>query len=317
VSRGSLARLVGLALLWGSGFLWIKIALRGFSPVQLTLARLALGAAVLAAIVRLRGLRMPRGVAVWAHLTVAALISNAVPYVLFGVGEQHVSSNIAGALNATTPLWTVLIGLAARTEHALSPVRTAGLAVGFAGAVVIAAPWQGAAATTAGGVLACLVAAASYGVGFVYQGRYITRRGLPPLVLAAGQLTAATALLALLTPVAGRQPIHVRADAIAAVLVLGFLGTGAAYVLNYRLITDDGPTLASTVIYLLPVVAVTLGALVLSEHASWQLLAGTAVVLAGIVLSRRRPSPSASTRTRSGRRRARVASGWWRRRSGG
>ncbi|MEN3358159.1 MAG: hypothetical protein V7637_2141 [Mycobacteriales bacterium] len=292
MTRAGLARLAGLALLWGSGFLWIKIGLRGFSPVQITLVRVAIGAAVLLAIVRLRRLPVPRGRTVWAHLTVAALISNAVPYALFGVGEQHVSSNLAGALNATTPLWTVLSGLAARTEQGLSRARATGLVIGFAGAVVIAAPWQSAAAST-GGVLACLAASAAYGLGFVYQGRYLTRRGLPPLVLAAGQLTAATGLLVLLTPIAGRQPVHFRADAVAAVLVLGVLGTGAAYVLNYRLITDDGPTLTSTVTYLLPVVAVVLGVLVLNEPASWHLLAGTATVLAGIALIRRRP-PKAS-----------------------
>lgn len=289
MTRASLVRLAGLALLWGSGFLWIKIGLRGLSPVQITLVRLTLGAAVLLAVVRLRGLRMPRGLAVWGHLTVAALISTALPYSLFGVGEQHVSSNVAGALVATTPLWTVLVGLAIRTEPRVSPVRAAGLAIGLAGAVLIAAPWQHA-ATTTGGVLACLAAAACYGLGFVYQGRYLTRRGLPPLVLAASQLAAAAVLLAALTPIAGRQPIQFRADAIAAVVILGVLGTGAAYVLNYRLITDDGPTLASTVAYLLPVVAVMLGIVVLREPAAWHLLAGTATVLAGVALIRRRPS---------------------------
>lgn len=97
VSRASAWRLALLALLWGSSFLWIKIALRGLSPLQITLVRLALGAAVLLMIVRARRLTLPRGRATWAHLTVAALLANAVPYWLFAVGEEHVASNLAGA----------------------------------------------------------------------------------------------------------------------------------------------------------------------------------------------------------------------------
>lgn len=89
-------------------------------------------------------------------------------------------------------------------------------------------------------------------------------------------------------PIAGRDPIHLHPRVVAAVLILGILGTGAAYVLNFRLIADDGPTTASTVTYLLPAVAVSLGALVLDESLTWQLLAGTAFVLVGVTLSRSR-----------------------------
>ena len=99
----SLARLALLALLWGSSFLWIKLALDGLSPVQLVLARLALGAAILVLVVRLRRLRLPHDKITWLHLTVAALVGNAIPYLLFAIGEQTVSSSLAGALNATTP----------------------------------------------------------------------------------------------------------------------------------------------------------------------------------------------------------------------
>src|SRR5262245_21790212 len=109
MSRANLARFALLALLWGSGFLWIKLALRGFNPVQIVFVRLALGVAVLTPIVWHRGQRFPTGWRTWAHLTVAALFANAIPYVLFGVAELTVGSNVAGVLNATTPLWTVTL----------------------------------------------------------------------------------------------------------------------------------------------------------------------------------------------------------------
>ena len=169
----SLVRLVLLALLWGSSFLWIKLALDGLSPVQLVLVRLALGAAVLVAVVRLRRLRLPHDRTTWLHLTVAALVANAIPYLLFAFGEQTVSSSLAGALNATTPLWTLGIGLAARTERQVTPMRVVGLLVGFAGALVILAPWKLAEGT---GLLAEEVGH-PYGIHGIFedQGHVMTR----------------------------------------------------------------------------------------------------------------------------------------------
>ena len=273
-----------LALIWGSGFLLIKISLRGFTPVQLTLARLALGAVVLVAVLTAMRLPLPGERRLWVHLIVAALLANAIPYTLFGVAEQTVDSNLAGAINATTPLWTVLFALLARRHDPLGPMQWAGMVLGFAGALLILSPWQAGSAPLPG-VLACVGASASYGLSYVYMGRYLTNRGLTPLVLSAGQLIAAAGLLILATPFGGLAAPSWRPDAVAALVVLGVVGTGVAYVINYRIITDDSPVLASTVTYLLPVVAVILGALVLSEPITLQLGAGVAVVLAGVAMT--------------------------------
>jgi drug/metabolite transporter (DMT)-like permease len=254
-------------------------------------------------VVRVRRLRLPRDRTTWLHLTVAALVANAIPYLLFAIGEQTVSSSLAGALNATTPLWTLGIGLATRTERQLTPLRVVGLLVGFAGALVILAPWTAPSPGAIGGALACLGAAASYGLSYVYMGRQLAGRGLSPLVLSAAQLTAATALLVLITPVAGLQPVQLTPAVLAAIGILGALGTGAAYVLNYRLITDEGPTATSTVTYLLPVVAVVLGIVFLGEPAAAHLLIGTGVVLVGIALVQRRTPAPASTQEASTRER--------------
>src|SRR5688572_25843817 len=137
MSRGSAARLAMLALLWGSGFLWIKLSLRGFSPVQITLVRLALGALVLVPIAMQRGLRFPTGRMVWLHLFVAALVANAIPYTLFGVAEKTIGSNVAGVLNATTPLWTLLVAYLAGTDRHVNAWRGLGIALGFAGTILI------------------------------------------------------------------------------------------------------------------------------------------------------------------------------------
>ncbi len=283
---GSLIRVAALALIWGSGFLWIKISLRGFTPVQLTWARLALGAAVLVAILAARSVRLPRQRGLWGHLAVAALLGNAIPYLLFGIAEREVTSALAGALNATTPLWTLGFALAARTERRVTGLRLGGLLLGFAGSLLILAPWQDVGRGQAVGALLCLAASASYGAAYVYVGRHLMGTGLSPLVLSATQLLGATAWLSFTLPVDGFTAPTWRLDATAGLLVLGILGTGFAYILNYRIIADDGPLLASTVTYLLPVVAVSLGALVLDEAFTARAAAGVAVVLAGVALTR-------------------------------
>ena len=283
----SILRLGTLALLWGSSFLFIKVAVEGVSPAQLVLGRLALGALVLLAFLAARREPLPRDARLWGHLVVAALVANILPYFLFGWAEQHgVASAVAGSLNATTPLFTLAVAHASGTERGMGPARAAGLLVGFLGAVVALAPWRTGAFTLTGvGQLACLLAAASYGVGYVYQRRFITGRGFRPLAMAASQLTVAAVLLALTAPLTAWEPVTLTAAVAGSVLALGALGTGIAYILNYRLIVDEGATSASTVTYLIPIVALTLGTVVLGEPVAWTLFAGTALILVGIAVS--------------------------------
>lgn len=282
-----LLRVAALALIWGSGFLLIKLSLRSFSPVQLTFGRLALGAVVLTAIVYATKLRLPTGRATWRHLAVAALLANAIPYTMFGIAERTVDSSLAGAINATTPLWTVLFALGFRQHERLRLIQWIGMLLGFGGALLILSPWQADSAPL-GGVLACVGASASYGISYVYMGRFLAGRGAKPIVLSASQLIAASGLLLLASPLGGYSAITWRPDAAFALLALGIIGTGIAYVINYRIITDDGPVLASTVTYLLPVVAVVLGTTLLHERLTIQLAVGVAVVLAGVALARRK-----------------------------
>ena len=274
-----------LALLWGSGFLWIKLALGGFSAVQVTVARCALGAVVLLVLSRSAGHRLPRDRVVWGHLAVAALFCNALPFALFAIGERTVSSGVAGVLNATTPLWSLLIGLVTGADRVRRPVRVAGLLVGFAGVLVIFAPWRQA-GLVSWGALAVLGGAASYAVAYAYMARTLVGRGSAPLALSAAQLTAATGWALLALPAGGPPPRHAGVVALVAVVVLGVFGTGGTFALNYRIIADAGATTAATVGYLLPVVSVGLGAAVLGEPLTVRVVAGMVVVLAGVALTR-------------------------------
>jgi drug/metabolite transporter (DMT)-like permease len=292
VTRSALPRIALLALIWGSAFLWIKLADRGFSPVEVTLARLALGAAVLFAIVFVRREAIPRSGRLWAHIAVAALFANAVPYLLFAVAEQTVDSSTAGIINATTPLWTVVLALAVRHQKSVTGWQSAGLVVGFAGAVLIFTPWRAASGLTSAGALECLAASISYAVSFIYMDRFLARRGIGPVTLSACQLAVAAVVLAIALAVSGVQTPHVTAESLAAIAILGIIGTGFAYVLNYQIIISEGATVASTVTYLLPVVAIVLGVLVLDENITVIALAGIALVLFGVALTRRRTKPA-------------------------
>lgn len=288
---GSAIRLGALALLWGSSFLWIKLALHGLSPVQIAAARLAIGAGLLTAVVHGRGLRLPRDRDTWLALIVAAFFANALPYTLFGIGERSVDSSVAGAINATTPLCTFAVGLvgAGRAADPMGPRRVAGLLLGFCGAVLLLAPWRGLHGGELPGSLACLAASASYGLAFVYMSRrLIGPGGTPPLVLAAAQLIASTGWMLVAVPVVGRGGVDVRPEVVGAVVALGLGGTGLAYILNYRLLSDEGPAATSTVTYLMPMVSVALGSVFLDESIGANLVLGTVVVLAGVGLAQRR-----------------------------
>jgi drug/metabolite transporter (DMT)-like permease len=290
--RGSTTiRLAMLAAIWGSNFLWIKLALRGLSPVEITFARLALGTAVLFAIVAVSGFALPRSPAMWRHIAVAAVFANVAPYLLFALGEQKVSSSTAGILNATTPLWTFVIALAARHERTVPPLRIVGLIIGFGGALLVFAPWQARDALTSAGAVECLGAAASYGISYVYMDKFLVRRGANSVALSACQLLTASAYLGLVLGTISDPSPRPNTVVVTSIAVLGLMGTGIAYTLNYQIITTDGATAASTVTYLLPVVAIVLGVAVLGEHVTVLASMGIALILVGVALTRKRDRP--------------------------
>ncbi|MET9956509.1 DMT family transporter [Streptomyces sp. NPDC006339] len=284
-----------LALLWGSTFLWTEVALDALTPVQVTFSRCLLGAVTLLVICLATGRRLPGSPAVWGRVVVAAFFCNALPFAMFSFGQQSIDSGVAGVLNATTPLWSLLIGVIVGSERRLRPSRLGGLLLGFAGVVLILAPWQ---ATEAGGwgALAIVVAAAGYAIGFTLMARWLVGRGIPTISLSAAQLIAATALTAPTLPAGGFAPIEIAPRELAAVVVLGVVTTGVTFHLTYRNIAAEGATNTATVGYLLPVVSVALGVVLLHEDFSLRVALGMAVVLAGVGLTRRPARPPALQR---------------------
>ncbi|MGH8882101.1 MAG: DMT family transporter [Stackebrandtia sp.] len=278
-------RITVLALLWGSTFLWIKLALHDLPAGYVTAIRCALGAAVLYILCRATRSRLPRGRAIWRHIIIAALLCNAIPFALFSIGEQTVDSGVAGVLNATTPLWSLLIGLSLGTERRPRAPRIIGLALGFAGVLVIFAPWQHTNAT-GWGVAALLTAAASYAIAFQYMGRHLAGTGTSTISLSAAQLLAATGLTSIALPVTPSISLPVSPTGLVAMTILGVFATGITFHLTFRTIATEGATQAATVGYLLPVVSVLLGAIVLGEPVDLRVVTGMTVVLVGVALTR-------------------------------
>ena len=279
--NATVLRFLVLALLWGSSFTLIKVSLEGLSPAQLVLARLVLGAAVLLAVAGIRRIGLPKGRAVWGHLAGAAVFGNVLPFLLLSYGERTAGAGIAGVLIGATPLLTLTIAYVALAAERASLRKVIGLVVGFGGLVLVVAPWRDAGGSL-GGELACFGAAVSYAISFVYVRRFLTPRGLAPLALAAGQLLVAVLLQAAVSPLLEWGPVHLTGRVVASILLLGALCTGLAYVLYFRLIADLGATTASAVNYVVPIAAVLIGAVLLGEPVTWNVVAGGLIVLAGM-----------------------------------
>jgi len=286
-------RFVVLSVIWGASFLFIKVAVEALAPMQITFGRCLAGAVAIGAVLAVRRERLPRDPRTWGHLAVAAVLSNVIPFTLFGLAEQRVPSALAGICNSATPLFTVAIAVLALPDERPTRRRAAGLALGFGGVLVVLGVWNGVLGHDAVGALMALTAALCYGLGWTYVRRFVTSGGHSPFALTTVQLIAATALSAVAMPLLDPAPTHLPARVLLAVAALGALGTGAAYVLQHGLIRDAGATVASTVTYVAPVVAVIVGVTLLSEHLTWNEPVGAAVIIAGAILvggSRRRPA---------------------------
>ena len=292
MTNATIARFLLLAILWGGSFTLIKVSLEGLTPAQLVLARLILGAAVLLLVAAIRHVALPRGVQVWGHLAAAALFGNVLPFLLLSYGERSAGAGIAGVLIGATPLLTLTIAYAALAAERATARKLIGLLVGFAGIVLVVAPWRDAGGSL-GGEIACFGAAVSYAISFVYVRKFLSPRGLAPLALAAGQLFVAVVLQGLVSPLLAWGTPHATGRVVLSIVLLGVLSTGLAYVLYFRLIGDVGATTASAVNYVVPIAAVLVAAAFLGEAVTWNIVAGGVTVLLGMAYAESRlPTPS-------------------------
>jgi drug/metabolite transporter (DMT)-like permease len=277
-------------------FLFIKVLGRDWPALWVSFGRVALGAATLLILVAVRRERLPRDRRLWLHCAVAALSFNTISWTLIAFAEQHVSSIIAGLLNATTPLWVLLVSMAAFPEQRPTVARIGGLAIGFLGVAVLLGPWRGLGGGQLIGYLAGGGAALCYGLGFPYTRRHLAGRRESGVVLSACQLVCATVMLGVFLPLAPGPSGPIGLDGVGSLLALGALGSGVAFALNYAIVRAKGATTASTVTYLVPVFSTVLGATVLAEPLHWNQAVGAVVLLLGIAISQGRVRAFSSAR---------------------
>lgn len=295
------AMLLALAVLWGGSFFFNAVAVRELPSFTLVWLRVAVAAATLLLVLRLVGQRMPTGGRVWAAFFGMGLLNNVIPFVLIVWGQHHIASGLASILNATTPLFTVLVAHLLTPDERLTPLKAAGVAVGFAGAVFMVGPDAlGGLGTGVTAQLACLAGALTYAFAGIF-GRRFRRMGVPPVATAAGQVCASTVLLLPLILLVDRPWTLAMPHAATwgAVVGVGLLSTALAYVLYFRILAAAGATNLLLVTFLIPVSAILLGALVLGETLLPRHFGGMVLIGAGLacidgrlprLLRRRRPA---------------------------
>jgi drug/metabolite transporter (DMT)-like permease len=276
------ALLLLLSVLWGGSFYFAKIAVPEIPPLTLALGRVGIAAAALIVVARLLAVPFPRDPVVWKQFTVIAALNNAIPFTLLFWAQIHISIGLASILNATTPLFGVLVAHALTHDDRLTAGRVVGLIAGFIGVVLLIGP--GLLSDLGADVLAefaCLAAACSYAFGAVLARRL---RGVPPIMVASGQLTMSTMLLLPFVLLFDKPSAFFTAShaALAALMGIALLSSALAYFIYFRLIARAGATNALLVTFLVPVSAILMGIVLLGESVSARQLAGMTVIFIGI-----------------------------------
>jgi len=272
-----------LGLMWGSSYLFIKLAVDDFGTFTLVALRLAIGAALLWVVIRAAGQALPREPRIYGHLAVMAVVNIVIPFALITWAEQSVDSSIAAILSSAVPLFAIVIAPLFLHDEPIRVNGVIGLGVGFVGVVALTSNDLSVAGSDVTGEVALLGAALSYAVGAVYARRNM--RGVPPMIPAVFQVTFAMLISGVIAIVL-EHPWDARpdAEAIFSILWLGILGSGLAYLAMFRLLAVWGATRTTLVAYEIPVVGIVLGFLVLNEPIDGRLLIGTALVVGGVAL---------------------------------
>ncbi len=275
------ALLILLSLLWGGSFFFVELALVELEPFTVVLGRVGFAAAALLGFVALSGHRMPREPAVWGAFLVMGGLNNLIPFSLITWGQVHIDSGLTSILNATTPLFTVVLAHFLTSDERMTPNRLTGVLVGLVGVVILIGPEAlSGFGLQAYAQLAILGAALFYGLSGIY-GRRLS--SLPSPVAAAGMLTGSTVMMVPLAFIL-EDPLSASPALLtwAAVLGLSLLSTALAYMVYFRILAAAGATNLLLVTFLIPPSALLLGVFVLGEPLSWTALAGMALIFCGL-----------------------------------
>ncbi len=266
MTRGDWALLLILAFIWGAAFFFIHVAVAHVAPLTYVWLRLTIAAAGLLAWMRWKGEKLSLPLPVWGMMLVLALLNNVLPFALFGWAQQHIASGLASILNATTPIWGVVVAHIATSDEKMTPAKLIGIVIGFAGVATMIGPDLLTSDNSLLPQLACIAASLCYALAGVWARRF-KPMGLKPLKVATAQLLVGALVMTPLSltvsqPWLGGSP---SLTALGAITALALVCTALGYVLYFRLIDSAGATNATLVTLLVPPIAILLGAIFLGE----------------------------------------------------
>jgi drug/metabolite transporter (DMT)-like permease len=284
MDAGEWGMLVALSLLWGGSFFFIGIAVKELPPVTIVTLRVSMAAVALLIVCRIMGLHLPRQWAVWRAFFGMGLLNNIIPFCLIVWGQTHIASGLASILNATTPLFTVIVAHFLTADEKMTGNKLAGVLIGFVGVATMIGPAAfGGAASSLWGQIAILGAAISYSFAGIF-GRRFKAMGVPPLMTTTGQISSSTLMLipaALLID----KPWTLAMPSLGtwgALIGIALLSTALAYLIFFRILATAGATNLALVTFLIPVSAILLGSLILGEQLEIKHFAGMAMIAAGL-----------------------------------
>lgn len=285
-SKTAFLKFVGIAIAWGTSFLFIKVSLESFSPIEITFLRSFLGFLTLLSWCLIKKITLPRPSRLWIHLGVLSLLLNSAPSFLFAQAETEVSSTLAGLINATTPAITILlVSVILRTEK-ISVTQIFGLSVSFLGIAILVEVWRGIGSNSLAAVIALFAAVLCFAISYPYIRKFLISREEPIEGLIAIQLALSSVSILPVMFIADNKFADIKVGSLMAIILLGVFASGIAYVWNAQVIAHFGSARGSSVSYLIPIVAIVSGFLFLDEKLTPHQLIGGIVILLGIWLSK-------------------------------
>jgi drug/metabolite transporter (DMT)-like permease len=271
-----------LSVIWGGSFFFIGVAVKEMMPLTIVFCRVGFASMILLAVVRLTGKKIPASPGVWGTFFVMGALNNLIPFSLIVWGQTHIDSSLASILNATTPIFSVVLAHLLTREERLTSNRMAGVLIGWAGvAVLIGIESLGGFGIQVLGQLAVVGASLSYACAAIYGRRF---KSMDPVVVSAGMLCASTIMILPMALII-EQPWHLTPGTAtwAALFGLAAISTSLAYIIYFRVLAVAGATNILLVTFLIPVSAIFLGVILLGERPGWNAFGGMALIFVGLI----------------------------------
>ena len=273
-----------LGAIWSSSFMWIKIAIREVGPITLVAFRALFGLLFCVVVIFIQRVELPRTFKAWTPLLIVGLTNIAIPFFLISWGEQYIDSAVASILDATVPLFTILIAHFLLQDDKITFPKVMGLIIGFVGIVILMSKDIGASSSSLLGQAAVILASVFYAISAIYIRKKTV--DTPGIVRSAGPLVSASVVM-WLGVLVFESPVQIPQIGITwiALLFMGILGSGLAFVMAFYLIHEIGPTRTTMVTYLFPLGGVILGVTFLHELLTWQIIAGAVLIISSLVIA--------------------------------